>query len=234
MAKKRTLSITSFLNDKLKPVKEETGLRGRVIQYYPLYYRVSYNREGTMIKSRFENSYSNIDDVPRRVLEEEESLLRSIVEYETDGYIGDFDLKKLKTKYETYSKGVHICLDEYLRNRVKRTLSRVTNNPATNVINIGKYAPNNQVDTLVEVCRQLISNFDKLIGDDFQSDLESYKTFIDVFNPNRRRYMPTVTEWLSNKTQMEMKDKLKEERWLVRDITPIISNITNILIDSIK
>lgn len=234
MAKKRTLSITSFLNDKLKPVKEELGLRGRMVQYYPLYYRVSYNREGTMIKSRFEESFSNIESVPKRLVNDEESLLRSIVEYETDGFIGDFDLKKLKTKYETYSKGVHICLDEYLRNRVKKILSRVTNNPATNVINIGKYTPDNQVDVLVNVCRQLISNFDKLAGDDFKYDLESYQTFIEVFNPKRRRYMPTVTEWLSNKVQEEMKEKLKEQKWLVRNINPIINNITNILADSIR
>jgi hypothetical protein len=157
MAKKRTLSITSFLNDKLKPVKEETGLRGRLIPYFPLYYRVTYNREGTMIKSRFEESYSDIIKVPKKTINEEESLLRAIVEYETDGLIGDFDLKKLKTKYEMYSKGVHICLDEYLRNRVKRIL-RISNNPVINVINIGKYAPDNQVDILVNVCRKLINN----------------------------------------------------------------------------
>lgn len=233
MAKKRTLSITSFLNDKLKPVKEETSLRGRLIPYFPLYYRVTYNREGTMIKSRFEESYSSIDTVPRRLINEEESLLRAIVEYETDGFIGDFDLKKLKTKYEMYSKGVHICLDEYLRSRVKRILSRISNNPAINVINIGKYAPDNQVDILVSVCRQLIGNFDKLAGDEFLYDLKSYQTFIEVFNPRRRTYMPTVTEWLSNKAQEEMKDKLKDLRWLVRDITPIINNITNIVVESI-
>lgn len=233
MAKKRTLSITSFLNDKLKPVKVETGLRGRLIKYFPLYYRVTYNREGTMIKSRFEDSYISIDNVPRRVINEEEDLLRSIVEYETDGFIGDFDLKKLKTKYEMYSKEVHICLDEYLRSRVKRILSKVINNPAINVINIGKYAPDNQVDNLVNVCRKLISNFDKLAGVDFQDDLQSYQTFIEVFNPNRRTYMPTVTEWLSNKAQDEMKSKLKDHKWLVRDITPIINNITDIIVESI-
>lgn len=233
MAKKRTLSITSFLNDKLKPVKEEAGLRGRLIPYFPLYYRVTYNREGTMIKSRFEESYSDIIKVPRKTINEEESLLRAIVEYETDGLIGDFDLKKLKTKYEMYSKGVHICLDEYLRNRVKRIL-RISNNPVINVINIGKYAPDNQVDILVNVCRKLINNFDKLAGDDFQEDLKSYETFIDVFNNRPKTYMPTVTEWLSNKTQAEMKDKLKDQRWLIRDINSTIDNITNIIVDSIK
>ncbi|RYU94748.1 hypothetical protein [Emticicia agri] len=234
MAKKRTLSITSFLNDKLKPVKEETGFRGKIIKYYPLYYRVTYNREGTMIKSRFEDSYKEIEDVPKRILEEEESLLRSIVEYETDGLIGDFDLKKLKNKYETYSKGVHICLDEHIRSRVKRILGRINNNPVINIINIGKYAPNNQAETLVKVCQQLIPNFNKIAGDEFAEDFKAYQIYMDTFNIIRLTYTPTVTNWLSDATQIEMKEKLRSKGLLVRDIMPIINTITHILEDSIR
>ncbi len=233
MAKKRTLTIAPFLNENLKPVKEITGVWGSKEPYFSLYYRVTYNRQGTMIKSRLEESYKNISNVPKRILDEEVGLIRNIVEYETDGLIEDFDLTKLKKKYETYSKEVHICLDEYIRNRIKKILSGI-NSPRTKVIKIGSYSDDNPISSLVEVCQILIPNFDKLAGGtEFKNDLKAYDAFIRVFNLNRMKYTPTITDWLTNKTQTEMKEKLKLEGIAVKEINSIINNITSILTESL-
>ena len=231
MAKKRTLTIAPFLNENLKPVKETTGFWGEKVPYFSLYYRVTYNRQGTMIKSRLEESYKHLSDVPKRILDEEGRLIRNIVEYETNDLIEDFDLKKLTKKYETYSKEVHICLDEYIRNRIKKILSGI-NSPLTKVIKIGSYSEDNPIESLVAVCRMIINDFDELAGGtEFKNDLKAYDTFTRVFNLKRMKYTPTVTDWLSNKTQAEMKEKLKGSA--VKEINSIINNITSILTDSL-
>lgn len=96
----------------------------------------------------------------------------------------DFNLTKLKNKYELFLQKIYICLDAYIRGRIKRILTSIQN-PLVKVIRIGKFSDDYTVDIPYQACNVLIPNFEAIGGVEHKT-IQAYETLVEIYNPKFR------------------------------------------------
>lgn len=116
MKRKKKISISYFLNDKLKPESNEKGLES-----YPIYAQINYNKKNTKIRVRFSNYgigykitkerfnelfINNIDSKINQLISEYEQTLRGIIYYEEEKLKDDFKLSKIQHRLNWYEESL--------------------------------------------------------------------------------------------------------------------------------
>ena len=99
MKKQGKISVRFFLNKNVMPFTPPL-LRGTKL--YPLYIQVTYNRRNTQFRSEEGNCYTSIEEaykIDRKKIENEESLIKKIVQFEIEHFKQDYQLAGLVDRY---------------------------------------------------------------------------------------------------------------------------------------
>ncbi|HVD99037.1 MAG TPA: hypothetical protein VNB90_12595 [Cytophagaceae bacterium] len=235
--KKKKITIKPFLNTYLDPVGTEIeGKKEREI--YALYYKVTYDRKNTQLKSYYTTSgYSSLEDpIAQQIVPFELKILTKIVDYETSlNPDREYQLSGLKTKYETYVESVNYTLDKYLRNKLWKATQK-TNHLYHHAIRFDNYLGRMNVFTLLEMCDKLFPDFDKYIDKTFREELECFKLYLMIFGDKQYEYdFATLIDWMDGTHQQAFEEGLK--KLLKNDVKLIVRNkeiVHRIVIERLK
>jgi hypothetical protein len=222
--KKKKVTIRPFLNTYLDPVGSKTNSKG-TRNVYPLYYKVTYDRRNTQLKSYYSLSgYSSLEDsTARLIIPFEVKVLTKIIEYEVSLEPDhEYQLSGLKPKYETYIESINNTIDQYLRAKLLKAARR-TKHPYHLAIKFDNYTGMMNVFTLLQICDKLLPDFDKYIDKTFQQELECFKLYLKVFGDKQFEYnFPTLIDWMDGSHQQSFQEGLK--KMLKKDVKEITKN----------
>ena len=139
--KKYKVTIIPYLNKdlKVKLVNEK--------DVYPLYFKVTYMRQTTLIRSINEERFSelNVEDQDiKSEMKELENLIFFLSECNTE----PFSLNGLKDKYLLSQQSLIQAFDTLFRNQVKINLKKIKD-PILVTLNVGEYSPEYPVHLLL-------------------------------------------------------------------------------------
>lgn len=121
--KPKKVTIKFFVNQAVQPMVEGKTKR------YPLYALLTYDRKNTMMRCFYGKYYKDLEEIEKvhypGLLAMEERIIRKTISYEMAERPGDFDLKGIYRKYELYSVGVHVLLENYLKGQLGNILLRL-------------------------------------------------------------------------------------------------------------
>jgi hypothetical protein len=233
--KKKKITIKPFLNTYLDPVGSETG-RGGTRNIFSLYYKITYDRKNTQLKSYYSLGYSSLEDsVARQIIAFETKILTSIIDYEISLHPDqDYQLSGLKKKYEVYVLSVYHVIDVYLRKKLQYAASK-TNHPWHLVIDFK--APGIMINAIVllELCKKIFKNFDKYIDTIFKEELESFKHYHQIFSDKLQEYdFATLIDWKNGTHVKKLETALKKHVKDAQKINKYVQTIDHILNERLK
>jgi hypothetical protein len=195
MKKPKKITVKFFLNERVKPVKENKALT------YPLYMLIIYNRNNTSIKSHYGGFYKSLQEAEKShypgFLAFEERIIKKTAEYELSKRGEKFDLKGLHEKYDKYCIGIDVLFSSYMKTQLWTMLVRCE--PQEYVFAMNFTEPKVEFGILYQMALKLYKDFDKLVSKEFKEEIEVYTNFMKLYQGSFFQYtFPTVIEWLDN------------------------------------
>ena len=234
MKKPKKITVKPFLNDRLDPIEasihDSNGEVTKELQY-PLYYMVIYNRNNTKFKSRVGFYYSNIEIVPKSVVEFESNTIEKILRYQISKSGEDVDLKGLGNAFNILSENLLQSIEKYLKNKLKLA-SMSADSYLSCMINFDDWR--NPFSKYYDVVTSIFGNISKYIKEDFKAEIDAYNSYYDFYNKLKKNQsdldQPTIIDWLNG----EYKDFILREINTEMGIENIIQLIENSIEKSIK
>ena len=207
----KKITIKPFLNTHLEPVGSESTEKG-IIPIYSLYYKVTYNRKSTQLKSYYSLGFSSLnEDEAKKVIAFESRILENIISYEIElSPNEEYQVSGLKKKYSVYVLSIHNILDIYLRDKL-RMITYKSKEHWHLAINF--QTPSIYMSALVlhDMCQKLFTNFDALLNQPFKDQLESFKLYHQLFFLKQLKYdFATVIDWKNGTHKKELETRLKK------------------------
>lgn len=205
--KPKKVTVKFFLNQAVQPMIEGKAKR------YPLYALITYDRKNTMMRCHYGQYYKDLKEIEKThypgLLAMEERIIRKTIGYEMAQREGEFDLKGIYRKYDTYCLGIHALLSEHLKTQLWHILLRLEPFEFTKALNFTD--PEIEFDTLYKMSRKLYKDFASLVPKDFDFEIEIYQLFIKLYRGSLFQYtFPTVIEWLDDSAKNDYREKLNE------------------------
>lgn len=205
--KQKKITIKFFVNKAVQPTIEGKTKR------YPLYALITYDRKNTMMRCHYGNYYKDLNEIERvhypGLLAMEERIIRKTIDYEMARRKADFDLKGTSRKYDQYCIGIHVLLENYLKNQLWSALSRLEPFEYAKALNFND--PDVSFNTLYLICKKIYKEFRSLLPKNFEMEVDIHHAFTKVYRASLFQYtFPTIIEWLDNSAVEDYKMKLKD------------------------
>lgn len=207
----KKITIKPFLNTYLDPVGSESTKKG-ITPIYSLYYKVTYNRKSTQLKSYYSLGFATLEDSEaKKVIAFETRILTNIITYEIDlSKDKEYQVSGLKKKYSVYVLSIHHILDSYLRNKL-RLLTYKSKEHWHLAINFEAPSVYMNALKLFEMCQKLFTNFEALVDPAFKDQLDSFKRYHQLFFHKLLEYdFATVIDWKNGTHRKELETGLKK------------------------
>jgi hypothetical protein len=226
--KSHKLNIFPFLNSKIAGVPNGTG--GSL---FPLYYRITYMRKNTMLRSFNRGVYSNLDSTPiKKIIEKESKDLRALMGLLTEMFTEPYDLTGIKSKYELAQMTVLEVFDQNIRRVASRNLKEVGDEYAV-AINVGEYSDEYPLTILLNTVDKLMPKQVKHVFHGAQHYLDYLGYWLDVYPLNKAQ--PRIIDWLDvHDLDKKFIKYLKSEFDSEKKIIAIVVGINDLLINHIN
>jgi len=226
--KQKKITIKPFLNTYIDPVGVETK-RNSSVDIYALYYKVTFNRRNTQLKSYYSiGGYANLNDALNSdIVAFEMKLLTDIIEYETkiQGE-EDFNLAGLKTRYEAYSESIYYTFDKYLRNKLWKVVQK-TNHIYHLALRFDNYQGKMTILTLLEICDKLFPGFNKFIDKHFEEEINCFQFYHKLYKDKQLDYsFATLIDWVNDSHKDEF---IKKSKKMLFDESKTINRYSDII-----
>ena len=200
-SKPRKITIKFFLNEKLAPMIDD---RQRL--YYPLYILVSFQRKNTHLKSFYGLYYRSLNDVEPGLMELEERVLRSLIEYENaEKPEMDYDLRGLKEKFELYVTPVENAISEYLESELTLAIDR-TGSEFVPMLNLDYV--HLDAALLYKTSNRLFDNFDSFLPPKVKKEILRYEEYKTYYPEVEMFQTLTLCDWLTGTLSIELLKKM--------------------------
>lgn len=226
--KKYKVTIIPYLNKdlKVKLVNEK--------DVYPLYFKVTYMRQTTLIRSINEERFSelNVEDQDIKIeIKEIENLVFALSECNTE----PFNLNGLKDKYLLSQQSLLQAFDTIFRNQVRINIQKVKN-PILVTLNVGEYSPDYPVNLLLDAVNNYYPKYSKKLFANCILYIDILVTCFEYY-PMEGKSSPRIIEFLAmaNKGKYDggflkfLTSKFKNEKDLKRFYSNLTFSIYNYL-----
>src|SRR4051812_12164326 len=176
-SRSKKITVKFFLNKTVQPFMEKK------IKRFPLYMLITYDRRNTMMRCHYGKYYRDLNEIDQThypgLLALEEKLIKKTIEYELGQQGIDFDLKGLHKKYDQYSIGIHLILEQYLKDQLWNVLLKLEPFEYAKALNFSD--PDITFDTLFKITKKIYKDFATLLPKNFEREIEVYNTFLKFY-----------------------------------------------------
>lgn len=181
---------------------------------YPLYVLITYDRKNTMMRCHYGKYYKDIGEIDKvhypGLLAMEDRIIRKTINYEMAERPDDFDLRGIYKRYELYSVGIHLLLENYLKSQLGIILLRLEPFEYTKALNFND--PDVGFSTLYTICKKIYKQFSTVVPESFEKEIEIYQAFMKLYQGSFFQYtFPTVIDWLDHSAVDDFKKALKDQ-----------------------
>lgn len=195
--KQYKLTIVPYLNKELKIKLVNDNV------VYPLYFRVTYMRQTTLIRSISEGVFSDLNVLKAKKIISKETLeLENLINFLTQFCTEELNLKGLKDKYLLSQRPTIQMFDDFYRKIVRSNISKIKNEKLI-TLNVGSFSEDYPLYLLVNAILDFFPGLEKKILKNTSLYLDFMVTWLD--------YYPLGTE------QPRIIEFLKEVRGLDKD-----------------
>ena len=204
--KKYKVTIIPYLNTELKFKSENEA------ELYPLYFRVTYMRQTTLIRSINEKRYSQLNLSEIGILEEIKEL-DNLIFFLSECNTLQFNLNGLKEKYLLSQHPLIQAFDTLFRSQVRKNKDKI-NDPIIVTLNIGEFAPNYPLDLLLTAVNQFFPKYtQKLFGNCiyYVDMIAEWMSYYPIIGDNQPRIIEFLAIANGNSTDQGFLVFLKEK-----------------------
>jgi hypothetical protein len=203
--KQYKLTIVPYLNKELKIKLVNDNV------VYPLYFRVTYMRQTTLIRSISEKLFSDIEDSKAKKIISIETLeLENLINFLTEFCTEEFNLKGLKDKYLLSQRSTFQMFDDFYRKTVRDNISKIKNEKLI-TLNVGSYSEEYPLPLLVHAIMDYFPKIDKKLLKNTGLYLDYSLLWMDYYHIDKKQ--PRIIEFL------------KEYRGVDRDFLMYLSKV---------
>jgi hypothetical protein len=226
--KTHKLNIFPFLHTSLSGTQNENG-----VELFPLYYRITYMRKNTMLRSFNKGVYANLDSTPiKKIIEQESKDIKALMELLTEMLTEPFDLTGIKAKYELAQMTVLEVFDKNIRRVASANLKNIDDEYAV-AINVGEYSDEYPLTTLLNAVYELMPKQVKHVFHGAKSYLDYLDYWLDVHPLDSAQ--PRIIDWLdANDLDKKFIKYLKRKFDSEEKIIAIVDGIYELLFDHIN
>jgi hypothetical protein len=226
--KTHKLNIFPFLHTSLSGTQNENG-----VELFPLYYRITYMRKNTMLRSFNRGVYSNLDSTPiKKIIEKESKDIKALMGMLTEMFTEPYDLTGIKAKYELAQMAVLEVFDQNIRRVASTDLKSIEDKYAV-AIHVGVYSDEYPLNILMETVDKLMPKQVKHVFHGAQHYLDYLGYWLDVHPLNTAQ--PRIIDWLdANDLDKKFIKYLAKKFDSKKKITAIVVGINDLLINHIN
>ncbi|AWV97704.1 hypothetical protein [Arcticibacterium luteifluviistationis] len=185
--KSHKLTIFPFLNTKVS--KAADGNR------FPLYYRITYMRKNTMLRSFEGGVYADLEGPEiKEVIETETEDIRALMGMLTELFTMPYDMTGIKARYEMAQMHILEVIDQNIRDVVSRNLKTIDNEFAQ-VVNVGVYSEDYPLHVLMNAIEKLMPEDSGNAFEGTDDFLDYLIDWIDVYPMGGAQ--PRIVDWLN-------------------------------------
>lgn len=231
--KERKITIKPFLNTQLGPSGSITDDNGTV-NLYPLYYKVTYNRKNTQLKSLYAlQGFQTLEQINKNITDFEIRILEKIVAYQVRENQEQYELTGLKRKFEACSLAIDNVVDTNLRRKLESVVMSLPS-PYKLAVAFDNYSIENNILNIHTVCERLFPDLKTHLTEKYLLGLKSYREISKTAgHPTFHYHFPTLIDWINEVFRKEFKADLlkvyKEEQ-----TEQLLSAIDEIITDRLK
>lgn len=207
MKKPKKITIKFFLNQLLGPAEIVEGEKNK--KYYPLYIQVTYNRKNMQLKSMYGEYYANLKEVKPGLMEFEESIIRTLITYESSHVANpdSYELKGLKKKFEIYSTSLWQALELYLKPLLRSEILKTKDELIPILDMTSAHAT---VGKLFKGVQLLFKGFHDKLPIKLKGQLSAYEQFQScITQPVFDFTFPTIIDWVAGNYKKELEKAVK-------------------------
>lgn len=206
--REKKITIKPFLNIQLGASGTLTE-GNRIFKTYPLYYKVTFNRKNTQLRSLYAHAgYNDIGSIESGIIDFESKVLNKIIAYETTEKQDDYQLTGLKRKFELYALSIDYVLDTYLRKQLQGAING-TGHPYQFVLTFDNYNINNSIFNIYDACRSLFPNINTYLDTSLLDGMSCFKAYREIIGTPMFRYdFHTLIDWIDGSAKEFLQEGL--------------------------
>lgn len=206
--REKKITIKPFLNIQLGALGTLTDDK-RTFKTYPLYYKVTFNRKNTQLRSLYALSgYNDIGSIESGIIDFESKVLNKIIGYETAEKQDDYQLTGLKKKFELYALSIDHVLDTHLRKQLQGAINGI-GHPYQFVLTFDNYNINNSIFNIFGACKLLFPNLDTYLDASMLDRMNSYQEYRNIMGTPMFKYdFHTLIDWIDGSVKEVLREGL--------------------------
>lgn len=161
---------------------------------FPLYYRLTYMRKNTMLRSFSKGVYADLEGQEiETVIETESQDIRALMALLTEKFTEPYDLPGIRVKYEVAQTSVLETIDQNIRDVISENLKSVQSEFGV-AIHVGAYSDDYPLYVLMNAIEKLMPKEVEHVFNGSESYLDYLEDWLEVYPLGIQQ--PRIIDWL--------------------------------------